>query len=201
MPSSPPRVRGSARTSRPSRLGEPDGRLDPAGERVAAERLEVAGLVDAGVVDRPGSAPDEAGVASAAASARSRVSPITRSGRTAAPNRRRRDLGDLRALLGRAVPSAGQGGRGADALQALRRCRPRGPGGTAARHRRPGGPGRCAARRARGTADPGPAATSCALVGPGQDQLQHHVVGEQDVRRVGDDRLAFLVASPGRCSA
>ena len=30
-----------------------------------------------------------------------------------------------------------------------------------------------------------------ALVGPGEDQLQHHVVGEQDVRRVGDDPLAL----------
>ena len=32
-----------------------------------------------------------------------------------------------------------------------------------------------------------------ALVGSGEDQLQHHVVREQDVGRVGDDPLAFLV--------
>ena len=31
-----------------------------------------------------------------------------------------------------------------------------------------------------------------ALVRAGQDELEHHVVGEQDVRRVGDDRLALL---------
>ena len=36
--------------------------------------------------------------------------------------------------------------------------------------------------------------------GPGEEQLEHHVVGEQDVRRAGDDRLALLVASPGRCT-
>ncbi len=32
------------------------------------------------------------------------------------------------------------------------------------------------------------------LVGPGQQQLQHDVVGQQDVRRVGQDLLALLVS-------
>ena len=31
-----------------------------------------------------------------------------------------------------------------------------------------------------------------ALLGPGEDQLEHHVVGEQDVRRVAQDPLALL---------
>jgi hypothetical protein len=38
------------------------------------------------------------------------------------------------------------------------------------------------------------------VVWPRQDQLQHHVVGEQDVWRARDDLRALGPGSPGRCS-
>ena len=32
------------------------------------------------------------------------------------------------------------------------------------------------------------------LLGPGQDQLQHDIVGQQDVRRIGHDAVLFFIA-------
>ena len=189
------------RTSRPSALGEADGRLDPAGQRVGDECLVVAGPVGGRAARRRARGrPTKSGRASRRASvARSSVSPITRRAGPAAPNSRVATSATS-ARCSASVPSTGQGRRGADALEPVGAAGVADPPARAAPRRRPGGPGRCAARRGRGTADPA-ALRRAGARRPGQDQLQHHVVGEQDVRRVVDDRLALLVASPGRCTA
>ena len=189
-PSAPPRVRGSARTRRPSRSAMPivDSIHRASGSAGMPRSLldRIAGLALELDLRRPATLGIRRRLGGPlAGSHRSRPSGATRC-RTGA-----RHLGDLAALF-RQGAVGGEGGRGARRTAALSPCTPRAPGDREALRRRPAGRGRCAARRGRGSGVLRPARPAGARRA-GEDQLQHHVVREQDVGRVGDDLLALLV--------
>ena len=104
---------------------------------------------------------------------------------------RRRHLGDRPPLVVARRPRSSSSPRCRCTGRQARRRSPA-AGGQAAPRRRPGGRGRCAARRGPGTASPAAASTRPAIPRPGQDKLEHHVVGEQDVGRISDDPRPVL---------
>ena len=182
-------VVGARRASRPSSSrSSPNAGLDPGGERVA-DQVRVVGRA------RPArrSAASVTGPASSAV-ARTRVSPITFSGeRRSSPKSCEATSATTSAPLLGAAALGGHGGRGADALHVRRGAGVLDPADQQ-RHVRalPAPVGVQLVEdeelQALGHPDQRPP-----VVGPGQHQLQHHVVGEQDVRRVRADPVPVLL--------
>ena len=129
--------------------------------------------------------------------ARTRVSPITFSGQYGRPEQLRGDLRHLLPPVG-AAALGGHGGRRADAPHVRRRAGVLDP---ADQHRHvrtlpaPVGVQLVEDEELQPLGHPDQRPP---VIGPGEHQLQHHVVGQQDVRRVRADTVpVLLVLLPG----
>ena len=172
-------------------LGDADRGLDPGHERIRGEGLVVAGAVGNRVGDGSRQRRVELGHLLGGSGSALQGLADHSVGADHGPEKVARHLGDLLTLLVEAA-LAGERRRGADALEAL------GPTGVTHPPAQEGHVRALASAVGVQLVEDEEAqilglGDELALVGPGQDQLQHHVVREQDVGRISNDRLALLV--------